>query len=612
MCVVCSMAADAMAQISPYRPETGYPRFEAKQEEPGVSYGSPPEFTLPKTLIYSVSVDELNADAEAWVDAGYGGFFLTGIAGEWSVDIWGVDGQPWTAGESDETLLKTREAVARARALGADVFLTTAFSHLFDWFDDVAWQHIEHRFRQMALFGRASGCTGLAIDIEYINQQYHFVWDGYTYDTYNRRELVDTIRARMTRVAAAMYDAWPEMVLLTLPEHFTDLGGHIQRAWIEEAARRNAPGGFHVCTEYSYRRPNLRFMLGHAWMIHDLYRRTLSPSARRYWRANGSVAEGIWVFGDDPDDFHGAAPTASEFRQAFAASLMAGARYNWIYSHNVRPFFLGRESDQGQPPADLQAYRDAIANRDIVVDEKYLDVGAALRAVDINFDYETALGLTIVPTFAAPREQIEIGLMPVDRYLPSRQSALREELWDIGLAIHRGETPDLQKRFHTQTEWMIAGPFDNTANAGFDAVYPPEENIALDAQYDTLQGTVAWQRYQSPKGSASVNLADVFDTTDWSCAYALCFVESSVEQAAEIRVGANDCWKLWVDGRCVMDYPEVGRIVLDREVVPVTFKAGGTPVLLKVCNGQKDFGFIARFTDSKGQPLRNIQIRTRP
>ena len=69
----------------------------------------------------------------------------------------------------------------------------------------------------------------------------------------------------MTRM---LYDEFPKTVLLTFPEQGLGLGGVIHRVWIEEAARRNAPGGVHYCTEWTYRNSNIRYVFGHAWASH--------------------------------------------------------------------------------------------------------------------------------------------------------------------------------------------------------------------------------------------------------------------------------------------------------------------------------------------------------
>ncbi|NUN98637.1 MAG: hypothetical protein HUU16_20975, partial [Candidatus Omnitrophica bacterium] len=149
---------------TPYTPGPGkYPRFQAKEAEPGLTYGKADGFELPKTILFSLSPDELAADAETWIDHGFQAFFLTGAASEWSVDIWGTDGEPWTIGSSDKTFQKVKEGVEICRRRGAEVFLTVAFSRYFEWFNDVAWGRIENNFRQFAIFARDTGCKGLAL-----------------------------------------------------------------------------------------------------------------------------------------------------------------------------------------------------------------------------------------------------------------------------------------------------------------------------------------------------------------------------------------------------------------------------------------------------------------
>ncbi len=601
LCIVATLG-HAEEFVSPYTPGPGlYPRWTAKDAEPGITYGPGDPAQLPKTLLYSVTVDELAADAEEWVKHGYGGFFLTGIAGEWSTDIWGVDSAPWTIGASDATLQKVKDAVAKSRTLGADVFLTTAFSHPFEWFNDTAWQRIEHQFSQLAIFARDSGCTGLAIDIEYIWQQYHFNWEGYDYKGYTREDLVTTIRDRMTRVAAAMYDEFPDMVLLTLPESSMSLGSHIQTAWLEEAARRDAPGGVHLCTEYTYRRPNARFMMGHAWMNTELLHRRLSESAFAYWQRTGSIAEGIWVFGDDPDDYHGAPPNLAEFQQAFAASLMAGRKYNWIYSHTFRPWFLGREREKYTGADPLDAYIDVIKKREIITDTRYVDASKSIRALALR-DYASDLGLSVVPTFAGPREELEVNLMPADVYRLSPIHQNSDRLFRLGYDVYNGKTVDVRAALATQTDWKLAGPFPNAEGKGHDEAFTPE----------TDRSAAKWNAYTAPANRATINLASIFQPSDDACAYALCYIKTDKARDVQIRLGANDTWKLWLGDTLLRDCRDVGRIIYDREIISAHIEKGVTPLLLKVCNGKKDWGFVLRVTDANGEPIKDVILSAAP
>ncbi|MBM3882599.1 MAG: hypothetical protein FJ387_23240 [Verrucomicrobia bacterium] len=327
--------AAALAAESPYRSGPGrYPRFESKSAAPGSAVGRVTDLPLPRTILYRLSPDELLADAEAWVERGFGAFFLTGVAGDWSSDVWSADGDPSSIGSSDQTLQKVRRSVARCQALEAEVFLTLSFQRPFEWFNDLAWPVIEHRFRQFAIFAREAGCTGLALDIEYIWPQYHFVWPSYSYEGYTRADLVAAIRPRMTGVARVLF-----------------------------------------------------------------------------------------------------------------------------YSHNLRPFMLGRDDQGCAGVGQREAYLRVLTERAVVTDPVYVSVARALRRFEPR-DYAEALGLRMVPSFAGPREEVEVGLMPRAVFESSAVAHLAPELRRLGGRTQQGESIDLQRELGTRTRWWLLGPFD--------------------------------------------------------------------------------------------------------------------------------------------------------
>jgi hypothetical protein len=595
--------AGGLAQESPYRPGPNrYPKFDGKQAESDVRYGQVPELPVPKTILYSVSPAALAADVERWVQLGFGGFFITGVASEWSTDVWGSDGEPWTIGRSDKNWQRVREATERCKPFGAETFLTLAFSHPFDWFDDLAWPKIEDNFRQFALFARSSGCTGVAIDIEYIGEQYSFGWPGYDYVGYGRRELIEHIRERGTQMARAILDVFPEARLLTFPEQGYHLGTWLHIAWIEEAARRQAPGGIHFCTEYTYRRPNIRYLFAHAWLNNRVLQSLLSDAGRAYWLSHCSIAQGLWPFGVDPDDGHGVAPTPVEFRQAVAGSLMASARYNWIYSHDAADAMLGRTNRSYPGQAPVSEYLPALRERLVATNPEYVRVAQDLRRLVLR-DYGPDIGLALAPALIGPGEELALEIMPRNLYGPSPNAQLQEALWDVGRRVLKGETVTMAEVFPAQRDWLLIGPFANRERGGLATVYPPELNIDRKAAADGLNGPVRWTEYHCPPGTVTVDLARQFKPTEDVCAYGLCFAKADRPMQVQIRVSGNDVWKLWVGGKLLHTCADEGRIILDREILPVSFPSGTTPILIKVCNNRRDWGFVLRITDSEGKPV---------
>jgi hypothetical protein len=267
---------------------------------------------------------------------------------------------------------------------------------------------------------------------------------------------------------------------------------------------------------------------------------------------------------------------------------------------------------QGYAGEDKRAsFMRVIADRQVAINPDYVKAAQDLRAMTPR-DYSSDLGLSIVPTFVGPREEVEVGLMPSAVYASSPIAELKAGLWTLGARIAHGADIDRAKELSTQTHWLLIGPFDNKDNQGYAAAYPPENEIDLQGEYDGLAGTVRWSEYHPAPKQASVDLVRAMQPSEYACAYALCYVNNPAEREVQIRGGANDAWKLWVAGKLVYENPGEGRIILDRDIVPVTLPAGTTPVLLKVCNNRKDWGFIFRITDAQGAPLNDVTFQLEP
>lgn len=597
-------AAQGLAQAPP--PVAA--EVESQKAEPGLTYGVVPDLALPKTIVFSVGPEEVVADAEEWARHGVNGFFLDFIARDWSSDIWAGDQKPWTIGESDELFQKTKQANAVCRQIGSETFLKVAFDHPFEWFNDLAWETIEHNFRQFAIFARETRCAGIALDIEYINEQYSYDWPGYDYKGYSREDLVKKVSERATRMIGVLYEEFPEMVFLTFPESGLSLGGHIHAAWFEEAARRNAPGGIHYCTEYTYRHPNIRYMFGHAWVCNDLFQRILSLRARQYWKEKCSIAAGFWPFGFDYQNVYDPGMPLDEFRQGYGASLMISPRYNWIYSHNCRAQLIGRDLDKYTGSANLQEFLDVIAKREVVTTPKYVDLAKELREMKSR-DYSGDLGVVPYVSFAGPSDVPYVRLAPavsVGQYDP-------EGNWSFALQYFQGASGTLHDYYQTQTDWMVIGPFPNEPDfKGHEAVYPPEEEIDLNAEYDGVGGKIRWREFREEGGRATVDLTKAFTPTENVTAYAVCYVTSPNERQAQLRVGTNDAGKVWLGSKLVYEYGFEGTAWLDRDLVPVTIPAGTMPILVKVSNKGRYWGFVLRITDDAGQPMNDLQFSLAP
>lgn len=575
---------------------------------PKLAYGELSTLPPPRTLAFSINPDHIIADAAAWKAQGVGGFFMDGVASEWSSNVWATDGKPHTIGASDETFQKVCQATALCKDLDMEVYLKLVYANPLEWFNNTAWQQIEHNFKQFAIFARDAGCKGVAVDIEYVGQQYAFDWEGYDYDGYTRTDLVNTIRERSTAILRAMYAEFPDMVFLILPEESFTLGTHIEAAWIEEAARVNAPGGVHLFMESTYTVKDIRRAFACAAADVQLLRRVLSPEAFAYWEAKCSLASGVWPTGFDVLNHDSAADLPEHLRQSWAASLMLSPRYNWIYLDRYAEQHMGRQLDAYPGLLDFEGCAAILREKQVATNKKHVSIARALRQSPED-DFAQELGLAPTPRFMFPYGVPMLELEAVN-------SISTEELqgqWKMALEYFNGVDQDFQAMYRPVCDWQIIGPFPSAELLkGHDVVFPPEQAINLNASYEGASGPVSWRPYRVPEGGLGIDLKTLYEPSENVTAYALCWVESPTKQKVQARFSSNDAGKLWIGGKLVDDFPRESWSVLDRDIIPITLPKGRTPILAKVTNGIGGWALVLRFTDSDGHPLPDLTFHATP
>jgi len=319
----------------------------------------------PRTLLFSpINVNYLRDTAREWADRGFRGFLFDGVMASCVSDVWAVDGDPASRGDGDRLLAEVRACNDQCRRCGIDSnFVKVAFyEELPDWFDDAAWATVTGNLREGARFARLSGCAGVAIDTEYVAQQYAPGWEGYRKTPHPLPELKAKIQARWRTVVAAMLEQYPDMVLLTLPEgmlHYGELYMDILSGMLQACAGAGAPGGLHVMTEGTYHLTDPAALASYPDRVSAAVADDCPAPVVRYWRQRCSVAMGVWplgyyreitgpdgkflgwtgkkdVFGDkivgsyaDKSEWY----SAAEFAEQMAGVNSFCPRYNWVYGH---------------------------------------------------------------------------------------------------------------------------------------------------------------------------------------------------------------------------------------------------------------------------------------
>ena len=230
----------------------------------------------------------------------------------------------------------------------------------------------------------------------------------------------------------------------------------------------------------------------------------------------------------------------------------------------------------------------------------------------------TPIALEALAICGGDRAAKAIGkvLIPSDRPLFLRAVGLLrnmstgaiDELRGIGFAL-----PD---------DWAIISPFDNASNNGFEAQYPPEIGIDLNAFYAGKDKVVRWGKIDDHRQDVYINLAythfESFERTGiefwWnvlrteSVAYALTYIYSPANMEAQLSVGSADGVKLWLGDELKCSADAVREAAPAQETIPVSLMEGKNRVLLKVANHRTEgWGFYFRVTDTEGRPIPDLR-----
>jgi WD40 repeat protein/serine/threonine protein kinase len=102
--------------------------------------------------------------------------------------------------------------------------------------------------------------------------------------------------------------------------------------------------------------------------------------------------------------------------------------------------------------------------------------------------------------------------------------------------------------------------------------------------------------------------------TEWSVAYAVCYIQSDAAQAGVVmKVGSDDQAKIYINGKEIYRN-EIGRACVpdQDEVAGIELRAELNVLVFKVVNGINDWQGSVRFTDAAGQPPKGIRVTLDP
>ena len=123
---------------------------------------------------------------------------------------------------------------------------------------------------------------------------------------------------------------------------------------------------------------------------------------------------------------------------------------------------------------------------------------------------------------------------------------------------------------------------------------------------------IAWQRVHAHDEKGLVDLQRVPNMCrdlDYTCIYAVCHLKTAADMPVRFKLGSDDGFVLFVNGRRVAEIQDDRRtLTRDRDIVESNLRAGDNLVVIKLCNAIGSFAMCARLTDRNDQPLQGVSV----
>lgn len=176
---------------------------------------------------------------------------------------------------------------------------------------------------------------------------------------------------------------------------------------------------------------------------------------------------------------------------------------------------------------------------------------------------------------------------------------------------HTVDIPDLLGFI---TDWKVVGPFHNLKRGGFEAAFPPENELQLNAAYQGKMEEVAWKGLESDDRFGMVDINDAFPGyIKEVTAYAHHAFISDEDRPVQLRLGCKNAWKIWLNGELLFGRDEYHRgMKIDQYIMDAQLRVGRNDILVKICQNEQmedwtiEWEFQLRVCDETGKAIHSL------
>jgi hypothetical protein len=182
---------------------------------------------------------------------------------------------------------------------------------------------------------------------------------------------------------------------------------------------------------------------------------------------------------------------------------------------------------------------------------------------------------------------------------PANRQLIQNELETLGI-----QWGDQAKKNGGIAHWHLLGevPWDQAENR-LDKPFVGEPHVDLSQPLIVEKRTLTWNSYTTDAASGKVDLVKVLGERTDAAVYA--YAEISLPKAADLvlKVGTNDGYKCWFNGREVGRFDGGRAYAPEQDSLPVHAGQGVNRILMKVTQMAAGWAFSVRLTDPSGTPV---------
>ncbi|MGC8668438.1 MAG: hypothetical protein ACP5VE_10025 [Chthonomonadales bacterium] len=546
------------------------------------------EHRVPAVIYYAVRPNRYLTDHAADLKRWWDGFFFN--VGSWEDAKVRFEGSEAEKPKEAPLLDEMARNLASLRRAGiTENFLTVSFPQDGDWPSPKTLLSPEYSQRMASDFGTLGrvahrlGFRGVAVDLEYPYERYSITHSVYTYDGYTVGDLLRAARRQGYRNTLALLDAFPDAALLILPGELATrpIGREYMIGLMQAMCSRQAPGGFHFATEYTYCLQDGVSNLAACRSIDCSIEAIAGPAIARYWRRRGSVAPGVWPLhmvetGGKDYPVQPWAKEVKELRDQFAVLNTAARRWMWVFSGQPIWYQWSAELEQRygltRPRLGRQDV-DPTLFRDILVERPQMPAASPLRRL-LHGVFRLDAGRL------KPEELCDLFGTP-------------GKWWVLGLLAHPDDAP------------QFAAPEATFGEPNPHPVYHGRDSAVRWFQVDNLD----------PRGITSGRYHFDYRNIAGSSAHFACAIYSPTRRRAVLNVAWDSGIIVRIGGRMVFASGKEPPQILYRDKyrfakrVPIILPKGRSAMVVTCLNSHGRLTFALRITNEQGIPIPGVHFR---